>query len=134
MKLYVAGAYADRDRVIRWMAEARRHFHEVVHDWVRIIDSVAGHDRDLPTEGARKHALGDIAGIRQAEVFWLLSPPRGYGRGCWVELGIASQIGVPIVVSGETARDTVFTALGRRYLDDERAFQQLTALEDGAFV
>jgi len=38
LHVYIAGAYADRERVVKWMAEARHAGLHVVHDWVSHIE------------------------------------------------------------------------------------------------
>jgi hypothetical protein len=133
MNLYIAGAYADRERVLSVMADAARAGHEIAHDWVSVIDRVRGgeghHDRDLPADEALRHALGDIRKILLADAFWLLAPPEGRGRGCWVEMGVAFEGEVPIVVSGPTARDTVFTVLGHRFDTDAAALSYINTAQ-----
>ena len=129
LHVYIAGSFRDRNRVRNRMYQARVRGLHVVHDWPSIIESVPGEDGDLADDEARKHALGDIEAIRQAHVLWFLAPPEGEGRGSWVELGIAYQMGLPIIVSGEHARGSIFTALGTRFADDETALDYIVGAE-----
>lgn len=125
LHVYIAGSFRDRERVRRCMKEARACGMHVVHDWPDIIEKSHGEDRELPVDVAREHALGDIEALRGAHILWLLSPPAGEGRGSWVELGIASEMGKAIVVSGPTCSHSIFTALGERYFRDDDALNHI---------
>lgn len=122
--IYVAGAYADKDRVRECMRMARARGLHVVHDWPTIIEQSPG-DAALSDEEARQHAQGDLDALEGAKALWLVVPPEGHGRGSWWEGGEARQAGIPIVASGPNVRGTVFTALGRRYQSDEHALDHI---------
>jgi len=134
LHVYIAGAYADRDRVLHNMEKVSyREELQLVHDWVSVIDRVRREHPDwqMPDHEAAEYALRDLEAMRKADVVWLLAPELG-GRGCWYEVGAAWAWRIPTIVSGPFCRSTVFTRLALELFDaDVQAFARLEAMAEG---
>lgn len=110
--IYVAGPREMAATVRAYMTGLERHGYTVTRDWTA---TVGGEDEDRSPETLAALAQGDMAGIRDAAILWLLAPEHG-GTGCWVEMGYALGVSSSyvwgwhrtIVVSGAYAR-TLFT-------------------------
>ena len=124
MKIYVAGASAERALVGHFIDKLRALGCQVTFDWVAPIEADGG----VCNEGladVRRLELAQAAldGVHEADIFWLIMP-RGHSIGAWVELGAAltwrrarmlatdGTSGLPrILVSGPAPDRTIFNAL-----------------------
>jgi hypothetical protein len=137
--VYIAGAYRERDRVLRAMRQVRESGHPntltLLHDWVTLIDERKGsnpelREAELSPEDRKDYALTDLRHACDADVFWLLAPENG-GRGCWFETGYIAfrrgQFGGPVMIaSGPHVGDTIFTELlDYKFSQDAEAFDFL---------
>jgi hypothetical protein len=114
--LAIAGGFMDR-------LEAAGHR---VHRWDREVAAVraAGKtDRDLSRSDRLHASAGDLQGIEDADVFWLLVPTEP-SVGAWVEFGYALACAVEtggekpqLVVSGDAAR-SIFLSQGHETFPD----------------
>lgn len=122
MKVYVAASSLQLDRAQAAMEWLRAAGHEVTHDWPAIIAARGGANPDDATQDDRwDWAIDDLAGVKSADVLWLLVPYKE-GAGAFVELGYALAIGKPVICSGLYMR-SIFTAMGVCYDTDEQAFR-----------
>lgn len=119
MKLFIAGASSELDVVRYWMRLAREANFEITHDWTEPV-AQANAKTNL-----RKCALDDLRGIDLADGIWILSPDRGsFSTGLWAELGYSLAKGVQICLSGETARDCIYSHLADNVIDThDEAFE-----------
>lgn len=117
VRVYVAGASAERDRVRGAMDYITAEGGVVTHDWLAEIEAAGSSSAGLTREQRRRAAAANIEAIRQSDVLWLLAPA---GRSdALVELGIALGVRhdridpepMRIVVSGPASRLSVFAAL-----------------------
>ncbi len=133
MKVYIAAAYADRERAKRWMDKVQETDGlELAHDWIAIIDEVrtegGRQEADLTADERTDYALEDLKHACDPNVFWFLVPKEG-GRGCWFEAGYITfrrgQFGEPVTVaSGPHLGVSIFTELlDYKYADDSEAFE-----------
>lgn len=116
-KIYIAGPYKQKDRIIR-LAEAVETFfpgqYEITFRWW----SVTPHA--FPTEASdrvsyelyeEQCAARDIQGVREADEVWAFIPLEGdwMGRGTWYELALAKAWGKPsfVVLAGEFERTQI---------------------------
>ncbi len=87
MKIYVAGASKEPERVRAAMDACRSRGWTITCDWLAEIERVGAANEGL-THGQRIEASEqDLGGIDDCEVFWLLAP--AHGVGAWAELGYA---------------------------------------------
>ena len=120
-RVYVAGSRRELARARRAVARLCEHGVEVTYDWTVAPGAEASADSE-PAEGeARDIAERCIAGVRAADVFWLLAPDRG-GFECWVELGavLGGRQFAPVltVVSGDIHRSVFVQLVGFRTPSD----------------
>lgn len=132
LRVYVAGAGRDLQRVEAFVASMQLRGHVLAHDWLHHVRaaSVAGQeDKDLPDVHAARMAQGDLEGLIAADAFVLLAPGEG-GSGAWTEFGFALAIFQgPVVVAGPHARRSVFTRLAAALaVTDEAALDLLDEL------
>jgi hypothetical protein len=121
-KVYVAASSAQMDRAKDAMAKLRTAGHTVVHDWPTIIeDRGTANPVDATTDERWDWAIDDLAGVKAADVLWLLMPATE-GFGAAVELGYALAHGIPVICSGVYAR-SIFTAMAVCYDRDDQAFE-----------
>jgi len=88
-KVYVAGAYNDRLRVINVMADVSSHPGlELALDWVSGIDESRKTMEEHEVDEADRvmFSLRDLRVAQASDVFWFLAPDN-VGRGCWFESG-----------------------------------------------
>lgn len=128
MRIYLAGASAELETCEYWMAKLRFQGHTITHDWTRSVRAsryMKISDAALRREVKADRAVDDLAGVRDADVFWLLAPS-GPSTGAWVELGnaLAARDRAPlrVVVSGPHER-CIFAALANHHFaSHEEAF------------
>lgn len=97
---YVAASFVKMPEAKRLAAICERCGYGVVSSWLR--ENPANTFEDITTEDAAAQALRDIEEVAVADVFVLLSE-RGQafkGGGRLVEMGIALECEIPIIVYG----------------------------------
>lgn len=123
MNIYIAGASSELPLVESYMDRARSAGHRITRDWCALVRT---HGHANPTDPAQRRILcmGDVDGILNCELFWLLVP-KEHSIGCWVELGMAHNLGRSIFMSGDWGR-TIFSALADRlYTSHDNALQAI---------
>ena len=122
-RVYVAGSSLDMDRARRAVERLRAAGIEVTCTWLDVVSSVgAANLTDATAEQRRSWSVVDLAEVARADVLWFLVPARhAPTRGAWVELGHAYASGKWIVCSGETTKQSIFTALGAEFASDAEA-------------
>jgi nucleoside 2-deoxyribosyltransferase len=139
LRVYVAGASAEPERV-RWaVAAVRAMGAEVAIDWLAAIEEAGAANEGLTDADRVRYAQDDLCAVEDADVMWLLAPVEP-SAGAWVELGYALALAANkrapdrIVVSGSARVRCIFAALADEEHDrDEDALASLLrALEGGA--
>jgi hypothetical protein len=87
MKFYVASGIKNKEEVQRVFERLIAAGHEITADWT-LTDDIPEGSRDESSEYIRSLAKRDFEGIRECDVFVLISYPRE-GRSMYVELGVA---------------------------------------------
>ena len=111
MKVYIASRFPDREKVRNVMELFRKNGHEITVDWTK--HKAFGDKGFVENEKvAEKYAIEDIEGVRNSDVFVLLTTA-DIGAGMHTELGVAilSNIlfGKPrIFVVGEHLNNCLF--------------------------
>lgn len=128
--IYIAASSREILRARQAMDYARSIGLTVPCDWTADIFARAARgltDADLTPNERQRHALGDLAGIREARVLVaLLSPVESEQR--W-ETGYAFARGVPIILSRETCpRVRLFDALAAHECGSDRAAIELAGM------
>lgn len=124
LRIYIAGASSEPERVRRWMNAARAQGWYLTLDWLALVDAQGTANAGMCDEDRESAAAADWRAVREADVIWVLAPERA-SIGAWVELGMAIALGKRIVLSGSTRERTIFGALGAEYSTDELAFEAL---------
>ena len=111
MKFYIAAYIEEKSRVQALYAQLSNLGHTITVDWTDELAPL-GEDRDRHAKQVEEIAVRDMEGVREAEVFILLSEPTE-GRSKYAELGAAImsylERGKPsIYVLGEEANQSVF--------------------------
>lgn len=111
MKFYIAAFIGEKQRVQDIYARLRELRHSIAVDWTDEL-GISGSDRDKFSEKVCEVAERDMNGVKDCDVFILLSDPAN-GRAKYAELGgaIMSNIlrGKPhIYVLGEEKHHSVF--------------------------
>ena len=111
MKFYVAAFIQEKQRVQVIYGRLRDLGHSITVDWTDEL-GIFGSERDRYPERVQEVAVRDVNGIRDCEVFILLSDPAD-GRAKYAELGAAIMScllqGRPkIYVLGEETHHSVF--------------------------
>lgn len=132
-RVYIAAASTvlETARAVHCAERLRAAGVEVVSTWPDTVTSVgAGNPRDATTSQRRQWSATDLAELASADALLLLCPPPGITtRGAWVELGCAYARALLIVSSGDT-KQSIFTALGVEYADDEAAIGGLLVVAE----
>ena len=111
MKFYVAAFIEEKSRVQTLYKRLIDLGHTITVDWTDEL-GLFGENRDRHAKQVEEVAVRDMEGVREAEVFILLSEPTE-GRSKYAELGAAImshlERGKPkIYVLGEEANQSVF--------------------------
>ena len=111
MKFYVASSIKNKDSVQDVFDDLKAKGHEVTTDWT-LTDDIPEEERSCKRDYLRSIAKRDFEGIRECDIFVLLSKP-SEGRSMYVELGLAlamhETIGKPSVfVVGRDNNESVF--------------------------
>lgn len=115
MKIYIAASSREVDRVRRAQELAVRWGWKLTLDWLTPMEANRARgvsDTDLTASHQAIIALEDLAAIESSDLVWLLSP-REPTIGAWWEASHASAKGIPVVVSGCTAKTlpSIFVAV-----------------------
>jgi hypothetical protein len=87
MKFYIAAYIREKPRVKEIFRLLRGHGHEITVDWTKgRVTSIRNRDQD--PKRIREIAVRDMNGVRNCDVFIILSSPVD-GRAKYVELGAA---------------------------------------------
>lgn len=113
VRVYVAGRTTDTERVNVLQEQLRRRGHDITYDWTYNVKEVIADPALYTPEYASMCAYNDHAGVVQADVVIALCA-RGW-LGTAIEMGIALQAGVPVVMVGNPERDCVFFYLSSIY-------------------
>lgn len=133
LRVYVAGASKEPERVRAAMDAARCAGFVVTLDWLAAIEAAGAANEGLDDGQRRHYAAEDLAAVESADVLWLLAPGNA-STGAWVELGYAialrDQVGATsrprIAVSGAARTRCIFAALADYESDhDEHALEWL---------
>jgi hypothetical protein len=118
LHVYVAGAWSEQmTRAKPAMSALRKAGIVVTHDWTLpgeadLTVRPEKTEQTLSAHQRRGYALADLRGVRQADLVWLVVPPReAYGAGCFFEAGAALVLGIPLFVSGPEWRRSIFCEL-----------------------
>jgi hypothetical protein len=111
MKFYVASSVKNKEHVQSVFDRLIAAGHEVTANWT-LTEDIPEDERDKSKEYVRSIAKRDFEGIRECDVFVLISDPPE-GRSMYVELGVAlsfrEMTGRPIVyVVGPANNESVF--------------------------
>lgn len=111
MKFYVASSIKNKDNVQDVFDDLKAKGHEVTTDWT-LTDDIPEEERSWKRDYLRSIAKRDFEGIRECDIFVLLSKP-SEGRSMYVELGLALALhettGKPSVfVVGPDNNESVF--------------------------
>jgi hypothetical protein len=111
MNFYIASAINNKDNVQAIYDQLKKRGHEVTTDWT-LTDDIPENDREKSSEYIRSIAKRDFEGIRECNVFVLLSDPPE-GRSMYAELGIAISMleasGKPrVYIVGPENKESVF--------------------------
>jgi hypothetical protein len=121
LNVYVAASSLQLDRAKAAMALLVNAGHSVAHDWCGIIEARGeANPADASNDDRWDWAIDDLAGVKAADVVWLLVPETE-GAGAFVELGYALANDIPVVCSGVYQR-SIFTAMAVCYDRDDQAF------------
>lgn len=133
MKIYIAGASKEPDRVRKMMNMVAEHqYLELTLDWLAAIADEPAKDEDLSPEEREGYATRDLDAVAAADVIWLLAP-KGAGKGAWIEYGYALALGAQrtTVVSGATGKFSIFSACAdREFESDMEAWAWLATWAD----
>lgn len=117
MKIYIAGASAEIERVERAIRLARLAGFQVTVDWPAEAREVGAANPVGATDEQRRHWTERlVSGVDAAKIVWLLYPTRP-SAGCWVEFGRAQAKGIYTIVSGRG--DSIFRASATEQADDD---------------
>lgn len=141
MKLYIAGASREPERVRAMMEAAEALGFELTLDWLEVIGVVGAANEGLTDEQRRYHAREDLCAVDDADVVWVLAPSVP-SAGAWcemqraidrVEFGPPRERGGPLlVVSGPARLRCIFASLADyEYDTDEVALGFLRGLIGG---
>jgi len=108
MKVYVASKFENQEKVLEIYGKLRENGHEITVDWTKSDDKKAKRDH----ETARKYAERDIKGVKDADVFVLLTTDVP-GKGRFIELGAAMTLNIlndkpKIFVIGDYNTESIF--------------------------
>lgn len=118
MKIYVAGASKEIDRIEGFMARLRAAGHVITLDWTVEVRS-AGSGSPDDDELRKACARADLLGVEACDVFWIVKPDEGStSTGAWVELGHALAFGGKTTVASGTSRKCIFADLVDHDFDD----------------
>lgn len=127
LRVYVAGASAEPERV-RWAMDAVRDAGAAVTlDWLAPIEAGVPANTGLSDAERRQYARADLDAVVSSDVLWLLAP-EAPSAGAWVELGHALRCHVVVIVSGPARKRSIFAALAVECDTDADALELVRGL------
>lgn len=145
MKLYIAGASKEPERVRAMMEAAEALGFELTLDWLHVIEVEQGGAANPACDVLRRRfARDDLRAVREADIVWVLAPENA-STGSWCELqhAIDMRDWVPridrrlgllplVLVSGPARLRCIFASLADyEYDTDEVALGFLRGLIGG---
>jgi len=142
VRIYIAGASKEPERVRAAMTAATKLGLEITLDWLAAIEREGAANDGLDDEKRRRYSCDDIGAVRRADWVWLLAPHESPSSGCWVELGYALALAdrsvedrdrhwkpwPRIIVSGSGRMKSIFASLAEMEFDhDDEALAYLAA-------
>lgn len=129
MKIYIAASSNDIARATIWHQRAIAQGIQTTSAWLDVIKEAGdANPRDASDRDRAAWAYDDLQGVHRADLFWLLVPPIDKPtRGAWIEFGFAQARNKRIICSGDT-KQSIFSAIGTEFADDEWAFAFLLTL------
>lgn len=118
LRIYIAGASKEPERVRHAMQRAADLGYEITYDWLTAVEVEGAANEGLADVKRKHYARADLDAIRAANVVWLLAPEGG-STGAWVELGFALALGRIVFVSGRSRQRCIFTSLALFEFDDD---------------
>lgn len=111
LRFYVASSIRNKAKVQEVFDFLSQRGHSVTTDWT-LTDDIPEEDREASRDYIRTLAKRDFEGIRECDVFLMLSEP-AEGRSMYVELGVAlaahEAIGRPaVLVLGSRNNQSIF--------------------------
>lgn len=103
MKFYIASRFGNKEEVRKIIEFLRERGHDVSMDWT-VHESIKPFEKNM--ERAKRYAIEDIDGVRDCDVFILISDEAG--TGMYIELGVAIALDKRIFVVGEHTERTIF--------------------------
>ena len=117
MRVYVAGASAEKELCAGYMRRLRDEGIGVTFDWT---GGTVGDDALLTPRERAVAAANDLEGVRNADWFWLIVPAKeNPSRGCWFESGVAHGMDVPMIASGDVSCSIFLSAFILRETHEE---------------
>lgn len=116
MRIYIAGASAERTMIATFMAAVRQAGGEITFDWVKAIEEANKLDSDLTHSEATECALLDLQGVDDADLLWHVIPTNN-SKGSWVEYGYALAKNKPVITSG-ARNGCIFSSLSAMHFPD----------------
>ena len=104
MKIYVAGKYAERDKVKIVYGELESLGHTITVDWTN-------HDiypNDAVAEKLGLFASDDVHGVLGADIFVACMLNDHAYKGLWVEMGVALGANKPVLIVGSAGDSCIF--------------------------
>ncbi len=110
MKAFVSGQLGEKDRIRNVYARLSEIGIDITHDWTT-TDNLGDYSGNLEEVGLR--AARDINGVRDADLYILMTDNKERGKGMYVELGaalaLAEQRGSPqIFIVGPRNHESIF--------------------------
>lgn len=121
MRIYLAGRYTAMRRLKAQAELLERLGHNVKIDCVWLTGV---HDDTAPLECA----VNDLADLRKSDLVLVYTLEAGARGGLYVELGVALERGIPVIVVGPYTN--VFTRMFRRVDSAEEIFAERTVRSD----
>lgn len=84
MKIYIAAKFTIKEEVRKLFKLFEERGHEIHSDWT-LHKTISPYEENQ--ELARQYSIEDLSGVKESDVFILLSDENG--RGMYVELGVA---------------------------------------------
>lgn len=98
MKFYVAGATDAIDDVRLIQNLMKGLGHNLTFDWTDPVIGDIRHDWSDHPEEARSHSKKELDAVRESDFVVIVPSPKGRGLGCFVEVGAAMGLEIPVYV------------------------------------
>lgn len=117
--VYLACSQREIDRVVYYAERIERAGLTITCKWwEHVLQNGVGNDGALHVDEQKRHALGDLRGVREASIFWWLWSPTkthadfeaGYAYG----LHARGEGPLAFIASGPGCSSTVFSSLAFR--------------------